>query len=271
MKLAWATDIHLDMAKEPVRRKFYKSIRDSGCEALVVTGDLAHGHTMEIVVPEMAEAVALPVYFVLGNHDFYSPLATVTVKEIRQIAREMCAAQPRLHYLPSDGIVELGKLTALVGHDGWADGRAGTWNHSMEINDEVKIADLAKFRHDRKALLRVIQGLAQESAEYFREILPRVFKDYLKVIVATHVPPFREATWHQGVHSDAHALPWFCNKVVGDTLREVMDQWPECELTVLCGHTHGGGEAQILSNLKVWTGEAKYGLPALQRVIEIGA
>lgn len=269
MKLAWATDIHLDMSKEPVRRKFYKSICDSGCDALVVTGDLAHGHTMEIVVPEMAEAVAKPTYFVLGNHDFYSPLASMPVKEIRQIAREMCIATPNLHYLPSDGIVELGKLTALIGHDGWADGREGTWNHAMEINDPDKIADLAKFHYDRRALLRAIQSLAQESAEFFREILPRVFKDYLKVIVATHVPPFRQAAWHQGVQSDVYALPWFCSKVVGDTLREVMDQWPECEMLVLCGHTHGRGEVQILSNLKVWTGEARYGSPAVQRLIEI--
>ena len=40
------------------------------------------------------------------------------------------------------------------------------------------------------------------------------------------------------------------------------------ELLVLCGHTHGSGETQILDNLHVLTGGAKYGEPAIQRVFE---
>jgi predicted MPP superfamily phosphohydrolase len=41
------------------------------------------------------------------------------------------------------------------------------------------------------------------------------------------------------------------------------------ELLVLCGHTHGEGEAQILPNLKVLTAGAEYGKPRLQGVIEV--
>jgi hypothetical protein len=40
-------------------------------------------------------------------------------------------------------------------------------------------------------------------------------------------------------------------------------------MTVLCGHTHSSGEAQILPNLRVLTGGAVYGKPALQRVLEV--
>jgi hypothetical protein len=42
------------------------------------------------------------------------------------------------------------------------------------------------------------------------------------------------------------------------------------QLTVLCGHTRGGGEAEILPNLRVLTGGARYGNPAVQRVIGVG-
>ena len=38
---------------------------------------------------------------------------------------------------------------------------------------------------------------------------------------------------------------------------------------VLCGHTHGSGEAPILSNLRVLTGGAVYGKPGVQRVLEV--
>lgn len=36
-------------------------------------------------------------------------------------------------------------------------------------------------------------------------------------------------------------------------------------MTVLCGHTHGGGESRPLSNLRVFTGPAEYGEPKLQQ------
>lgn len=35
------------------------------------------------------------------------------------------------------------------------------------------------------------------------------------------------------------------------------------------GHTHGGGEADILPNLRVLTGGARYGNPTVQRVIGV--
>ena len=40
-------------------------------------------------------------------------------------------------------------------------------------------------------------------------------------------------------------------------------------MTVLCGHTHGKGEVQILPNLIVKTGGADYGKPELQNPIFI--
>ena len=40
-------------------------------------------------------------------------------------------------------------------------------------------------------------------------------------------------------------------------------------MTVLCGHTHSAGEAQVLPNLRVLTGGAEYGRPELQRVLAV--
>ena len=44
---------------------------------------------------------------------------------------------------------------------------------------------------------------------------------------------------------------------------------PTCDFLVLCGHTHGGGEVQVLANLRVVTGPAEYGHPEIQRILEI--
>jgi hypothetical protein len=46
-----------------------------------------------------------------------------------------------------------------------------------------------------------------------------------------------------------------------------MSEHREKEMLVLCGHTHGIGQAQILPNLLVKTGGAIYGKPQLQEII----
>jgi 3',5'-cyclic-AMP phosphodiesterase len=48
-----------------------------------------------------------------------------------------------------------------------------------------------------------------------------------------------------------------------------MESRPNRKLTVLCGHTHGRGEVEILPNLKVLTGGAQYGKPEIQPLLDV--
>jgi len=83
------------------------------------------------------------------------------------------------------------------------------------------------------------------------------------------VPPWREACWHEGHISNDQWLPFFACDAVGQTVQRVMAAHPERRLTVLCGHTHGGGRADIAPNITCFTGAAEYGAPALQAAIEL--
>ena len=74
---------------------------------------------------------------------------------------------------------------------------------------------------------------------------------------------------HEGKVSDANWLPHMSCKAAGDVLRELMAAHPNARLDVLCGHTHGGGELEVLPNLHVSTGPARYGNPKLGRIIEV--
>lgn len=58
-------------------------------------------------------------------------------------------------------------------------------------------------------------------------------------------------------------------KAVGDAMVGVMRSHPNGKLLVLCGHTHGRGQASVLDNLYVWTGGAHYGSPEIQEIIDI--
>jgi hypothetical protein len=89
------------------------------------------------------------------------------------------------------------------------------------------------------------------------------------VLVITHVPPWREACWYQGRLSDDEWAPHFTCQAVGDAISEVMQPFPHRQLTVLCGHTHSPGEAEIAPNIRVLTGGAAYGEPDICGILNL--
>ena len=56
---------------------------------------------------------------------------------------------------------------------------------------------------------------------------------------------------------------------VGHVLKVASQTRPQCQFTVLCGHTHHGGVARISDNLIVHTGSAVYGAPDIERLVTI--
>jgi len=269
MRLAWASDIHLNHATNTVQHEFYQAVKDRA-DALVLTGDIAESPTIGRFLMAMAMLAGRPCYFVLGNHDYYHG----SIADTRFYVVQLVGEAENLVYLNLAGVVELTPRTALVGHDGWADSRLGDFEGSgVILNDFLLIDELRCWRDartlDKPALRRALEALGDEAAGYLRGVLARAAESYPHVIVATHVPPFREAAWHQGRPSADDFLPFFSCKAVGDVLLEAARSYPKCELLVLCGHTHGGGEIQVLENLRVMTGPAEYGRPEIQRVLEI--
>jgi hypothetical protein len=172
------------------------------------------------------------------------------------------------------GIEELTPRTAIVGHDGWADGRLGDYDNSEVIlNDHLLIADLAVcwngLNLDKRRLRPILIALADEAARHFETVLEAAASKYPNVIAVTHVPPFREAAWYQGKPSNDDFLPYFASKIVGDVMRKMMEAHPRSSLLVLCGHTHGGGEIKVLDNLRVLTGEAEYGKLRINGILAV--
>lgn len=172
---------------------------------------------------------------------------------MRALVRELCARSPWLRWLPEAGVVELAEGVALIGHDGWADARAGDFGNSpVFLHDYLLIEELRV--PSRTELRRRLETLGEESAAYFRRVLPQALVRSQRVIAAIHVPPFRDACWHEGKISNGDWLPHFTCVAAGAAMSEIMAAHPHSELLVQCGHTHGAGVAQMAPNLKVLTG-----------------
>jgi 3',5'-cyclic AMP phosphodiesterase CpdA len=264
MKLAWCTDIHLNFLELDEIARFCHAIVAQEPDALLVTGDISEAPGVCEHLALLAREVGRTVYFVLGNHDYYRG----GIHAVRGQVRKLCASTPELVWMPSAGVVPLGAETALVGHDGWADGRLGDFARSrVMLNDYLHIDEIAYL--PKLERLTKLHALGDEAAEHMRAVLPGALDRFSHVVVATHVPPFREACVHEGRVADDDWLPHFSCKAVGDALKETMETRPDRRMTVLCGHTHGEGTVEILPNLVVHTGGAEYGAPAVQRVLEL--
>lgn len=267
MRVAWTTDLHLDWIDQPRKRdELVRSIRADAPDAVVLTGDVADGPQTGRYLRFLESELERPIYFVLGNHDFYGR----TIREGRRQTAALAAESEHLVYLTTAGVVELTPTTAIVGHDSWGDARLGDYDRSkVWLPDFVTVKDLADVSHDRELLRRRLHALGDEAAGSLRSVLPVALEAHRRVVLATHVPPYRESAWHGEGFSDDNWLPFFSCKAVGDVLREVMERRPDRELLVLCGHTHGSGEARILDNLRVLTGGSGYERPGQHHVLEL--
>jgi predicted phosphohydrolase len=264
MRIIWLTDIHLDFLSNSACASFFVNIASQQPDAVFLTGDISLAPSLISHLRAMADSVKAPIYFVLGNHDFYHG----SISSVRAAVSQCCRTHPLLRYLPDAGVVGLTQSIALVGHDGWGDSRYGDYATSpVRMNDHLLIKELTGLAP--QALQERLRQLGDEAAAYLRETLPLALDRYEHVVVLTHVPPFKESCWYQGRVGHHDWLPFFACQAVGDALRELMADRPDRRLTVYCGHTHNAGTAQILPNLQVFTGEAEYGAPQVNDVIEM--
>ena len=231
---------------------------------------MSNAVNLEADLTMIADSLDKPVYFVLGNHDYYGG----SIAGVRRIARNLTSS--RIKWVADGDGLELVPGVGLVGNGGWGDAQFGNCeNTPVMLTDYFVIAELQdvydKDNDDmslrpQPALKEKLRALGREAAEDLRPQLMEAADRFFQVIVLTHVPPFKEAAWHEGAHSSDDWLPGFSCKAVGEELVKVAETHADTTFTVLCGHTHGGGFARVLPNLVVHTQAAEYGSPGFQIV-----
>lgn len=258
MKLAWATDLHLDECgdSEAVRQSFLRSLRDVEADALLIAGDTGIGSTVfnrlqeiQLNAPRHRNAWrTVPVYFVLGNHDYYD----MWIEQQHRLARQL--VYPR--WLGAGGSIELDGMS-LVGVDGWGDFSCGNRATQSKILDCARIYDFKYGGNEPYARSKA----AAVDAQTLRRALESCQAS--TIVVLTHVPPFPDGK------EDWELAPYYVCKATGDVIWAYARQHPDRQLVVLCGHSHRARDEKSLPNLRIITGAATYGVPALQPILEL--
>ena len=262
MHIAWATDLHLNFHKG--NKAFFNKVTRIGPDAMFITGDIAEANNVADFISDMEATFDIPIYFVLGNHDYYHG----SMKQVRSEMEGLTRSIDNIHWLPESGICELTEDVCVVGVDGWYDGRYGLADTpKLVMNDWQIIEELRPFYKNHPLLLSELREIAEAEAALARVYIEEAAKKYNTVYFLTHVPPWVEASWHQNQHSDEVWRPWFTSKAMGDVLEDVAAKNPTTGFEVLCGHTHGAGWLRVATNLYCRTGLAEYGAPDIAGMI----
>jgi 3',5'-cyclic-AMP phosphodiesterase len=263
-RLGWTTDIHLNFVPLSAWDDFVAQINAAQLDGLLITGDISEAEDVGWQLDRLRLAINVPVYYVLGNHDYYQG----SIDQVRSQVESISGPQSRMFYLTGHPPIQLGGDWVLCGDDGWADTRVGNYFRSpVRMNDFRMIADLDGLNAvDRRRKLR---RLGAECAFRLGKQLHEARNLGRRLLVMTHIPPFRESCWYEGKQSDEDWAPFFVCGAVGWMLRRFCEQHPEQNVLVLCGHTHHSGFVKIAENLQVWTGAADYGNPKIYTILDL--
>lgn len=265
MRIGWLSDIHLDFLDPAAILAFARELAARQADVWLLSGDIGTARTLAGHLRMLDAEAAAPIFFVLGNHDYYGSSLAATAAAARGIVAE----SKRLCWLTEAGPCLLDDHAALVGDDGWGDARFGNaMTTPVRLNDFVLIEDLACL--SRADLVGALQRLGDEAATRLAPKLAQAAAACRRVVVVTHVPPFHEAAWHEGRPSDPDYAPWFACRAVGEAILVCARRHPEVQFLVLCGHTHGEGVYAAAGNVVVHTAKAEYGAPKVQRIFRVG-
>jgi predicted phosphohydrolase len=280
MRLAWATDIHLDFITD--KNDVGMSCRnlDTFCslfeesDGIVLSGDISLAPFLKDHLLALEERLSRPIYFVLGNHDFwFSDIASV-----RDAMTKLSNSSEYLKYLSVVPYVRLTKTVFLIGHDGWCDGLYGDARHSSFVmNDWTSIKDFKSFHtpfNENPINYDSILSVCRQQATIATRHIATGIKTLLsqkrakKIIIATHVPPFTQPL-DIAKSNKQNMYPWYSSKTMGDMLLSAANNNPSIQFEILCGHCHVEYNDRIAPNLLLRSGESKYSQPKPQLTFDV--
>jgi predicted phosphohydrolase len=259
--IRWLTDLHLDHAPPEKMQRLHEALRSGGPDPVILTGDISTASRLTDDLERLADAAETAIYFVLGNHDHYG----ASVGSVRDRVLALTARRPEIAWLPPAGVVTLAPGIALVGVDGWADGRHGNpLTTPLVLNDDKYIRELAE-QSSRAGRLAVRRTLADADAARLETLLGRARDGgATRIIVATHVPPFPDALASGQRIAHPHWHPLLVSGATGGVLETFARAHPTIHLDVRAGHSHAAAAVTIHPNLTVRVGGARYGRPTIQ-------
>lgn len=258
-KYLWLTDIHLNFLKTQSRQDFFKTLKLKNPHGIFLSGDIATGTTVAEILAELGEYLNLPIYFVLGNHDLWNSSSA-------QVKEKLAQLPSNLVYLSQSEPIALTKKVGLIGHDGFCDARWKEPKYPLVfLMDWFFIKDFRNLSlKDKYALMR---DWASEAAAQVGFKLRKALETFEEVIMISHFPLLPENNLPKWIKD--FWKPYNSSKIMFETLRSIMSDFPNKKLTLYSGHSHQESKTEIAPNIVMKVGGAELGKPIIQEVIYV--
>lgn len=263
LRYLWLTDTHFNFVSQPKLVEFFLYLQQISPDGIFITGDISTGPHVVQHLQWMAKITSVPIYFVLGNHDYYQS----SFQDTEQAIKLLCQRNRTLHYLSSSEPITIADNVALVGDDGWYD--AG-WRDPLTplvfIWDFFFIKDFRALFHNYERM-ELVRNRARKAANRIAYTLRRAFKSHATVYLLTHFPPWPETIDKWAGLVEKFWMPYNSCKLMSDAISSTMESLPDKKLVVLAGHTHRARTEQVAHNIELRVGMAHHGLCKIEDTI----
>jgi len=250
----WLTDTHLDKVFPWTLARFILHIIKEDPAGIFLTGDISNGLLTCWHLKLLARFIKCPIYFVLGNHDyFFHSLDGMHAK-----IRKLCAEHSNLIWMTEAGIIKLNDEFALIGTDGWYSAENGNPEYLRFTFDWFMTEDFRRMP-SMNARIDKWRAMADWSAlDIMGKLEGAIAQDYKNIIILTHQPPWIEATRDVGTILEKYWLPYNTNIRLGKVIERVMGAHKKKHATVLSGHCHTDNWIYVSRNIECKVQRAKY-------------
>lgn len=248
--IQYVSDIHLEFVKP--KKNFFENYIKPCAPYLAVVGDLGYPHLShwELFLAQ-ASKTFIKVFFVPGNHEYYSKFKTMS--QIEQFMKTSCLKWPNVFYLNND-LHQLNCNTLILGTTLWSD-----ISMNRLIDDHINDFNKIQIEPSQTLTRKEYQNLHLESIKWLKSTL-QLYPTQNIIVLTHHLPSFQMiAPKYQNDYNNI-------NCAFASNLDYIMEEHSNIHFW-LCGHTHTIMKAQInhctcLTNPHGYPGENKPNLEA---------
>jgi len=248
----WYTDLHLNRLLPWTLYNLIQNIIKENPSGIFLTGDISNGTFTCFHLKLLAYFVKCPIYFVLGNHDYY----LTGLEEQHKKIRAMCAKYPNLIWVTDNDPIALNEDVILVGAEGWYDARIGNPKHLKLAADWLMIKDFRKLPSMKERVIEFAKVADKSSRLLETKLTAALEQTHKSVFILTHFPPWREATRFKGSILEKYFIPYNVNLGMGQVIEKIMANVTNKNVTVLSGHTHEPEFIRVSKNINCQVGAA---------------
>lgn len=235
-----------------MKRRFIDRITSMNADGLIITGDVSNGLWLESDLRYLAEHHPKPIYFVLGNHDYYWRY----MGSVQNDVARLCKEYSNLVWLTNNDPQALAPGVSLVGHEGWFDANCGDRDMTWWAFDRLLNFDFWRIG-DHVDQIYQWRQMAIASADSIEKKIEKALENSQLVYVATHFPPWKEASRAEGKLLEKLWYAYNTNVELGVRLEKIAEK-TSSQIIVLAGHTHMACNLSVTKNLTCRVAPSSY-------------